>query len=263
VKATGLNHVSVHADDLERSVAFYSDLFGMAELPTPQFGYPVRWLRLGRLQLHLFQRSTGAPEFHHFAVDVDDFEAAFLKARERGILDGGPRRFPDGTVQMYIRDPAGNRVEIDWPDSSTLDPAVFGELEQVPGDPRASLYAGRLEPLDVPELGPPISHYSHAVRAGATLYVSGLVSRVAGDVVAQASDIFQQLGLLLERAGAGPADVAKLTIFMRDVGQRPAINPLREQFFGRHRPASTLVEVSRLVRDDLLLEIEAYAALPG
>src|SRR2546428_625359 len=47
-----------------------------------------------------------------------------------------------------------------------------------------------------------------------------------------------------------------------DVAQRPLINPLRQEFFGEHRPASTLVEVSRLVRDDLLLEIEAIAELP-
>jgi enamine deaminase RidA (YjgF/YER057c/UK114 family) len=50
---------------------------------------------------------------------------------------------------------------------------------------------------------------------------------------------------------------------MRDVAQRPAINPVRKEFFGPHKPASTLVEVSRLVNDDLLLEIEAVAVLEG
>ena len=48
---------------------------------------------------------------------------------------------------------------------------------------------------------------------------------------------------------------------MRDVSQRPDINPIRKEFFGSHRPASTLVEVSRLVNDELLLEIEAIAVL--
>ena len=46
----------------------------------------------------------------------------------------------------YIRDPAGNRVELDWPDSSTLDPAVFGELEQVDGPAEATIYSGRPRP---------------------------------------------------------------------------------------------------------------------
>jgi len=146
VKATGLNHVSVHANDLETSARFYEEFFGMRRVPTPDFGYPVIWLEVGELQVHLFDRKTEAPQYHHFALDVDDYTAAFKEARRRGILEGRPRRFPDGAVQMYIRDPAGNRVELDWPDSSTLDPAVFGELEQVDGPAEATIYSGRPRP---------------------------------------------------------------------------------------------------------------------
>lgn len=118
----------------------------------------------------------------------------------------------------------------------------------------------------------PISHFSDAVLAGRTLYVSGLVATDergevvgVGDVVEQTRQIFRNLRRVLEAAGAGPWDVAKLTIFMRDVDQRPLINPVRKEFFGEHRPASTLVEVSRLVREELLLKIEAVAELsaPG
>jgi 2-iminobutanoate/2-iminopropanoate deaminase len=123
--------------------------------------------------------------------------------------------------------------------------------------------------LRVPGLMEPISHFSDAVIAGHTLYVSGLVATNeagevvgAGDVVEQTRQIFRNLKSILDAAGAKPADVAKVTIFMRDVAQRPLINPIRQEFFGPHRPASTLVEISRLVRDDLLLEIEAVAQLP-
>jgi 2-iminobutanoate/2-iminopropanoate deaminase len=123
--------------------------------------------------------------------------------------------------------------------------------------------------LRVPELMEPISHFSDAVIAGYTLYVSGLVATNqagevvgAGDVVEQTRQIFRNLRRILDAAGATPADVAKVTIFMRDVAQRPLINPIRQEFFGPHRPASTLVEISRLVRDDLLLEIEAVAEVP-
>jgi 2-iminobutanoate/2-iminopropanoate deaminase len=123
--------------------------------------------------------------------------------------------------------------------------------------------------LRVPELMEPISHFSDAVIAGHTLYVSGLVATNqagevvgAGDVVEQTRQIFRNLRRILDAAGATPADVAKVTIFMRDVAQRPLINPIRQEFFGPHRPASTLVEISRLVRDDLLLEIEAVAEVP-
>jgi len=115
----------------------------------------------------------------------------------------------------------------------------------------------------------PISHFADAVIAGKTLYVSGLVATDAqgnivgaGDVVEQTRQIFRNLSRVLDSAGATPSDVAKLTIFMRDVDQRPLINPVRQEFFGPHRPASTLVEVSALVRPELLLEIEAVAQLP-
>ncbi len=114
----------------------------------------------------------------------------------------------------------------------------------------------------------PISHFSDAVIAGNTLYVSGLVATDehgnvvgVGDVVEQTRQIFRNLGRILDAAGARPADVAKVTIFMRDVDQRPLINPVRQEFFGEHRPASTLVGVSALVRPELLLEIEATAQL--
>jgi 2-iminobutanoate/2-iminopropanoate deaminase len=123
--------------------------------------------------------------------------------------------------------------------------------------------------LRVPGLMEPISHFSDAVIAGQTLYVSGLVATNgagevvgAGDVVEQTRQIFRNLKRILDAAGAAPADVAKVTIFMRDVAQRPLINPIRQEFFGPHRPASTLVEISRLVRDEFLLEIEAVAQLP-
>lgn len=127
-----------------------------------------------------------------------------------------------------------------------------------------------IKALRVPGLMEPISHFSDAVIAGQTLYVSGLVATNeagdvvgAGDVVEQTRQIFRNLKAILDAAGASPADVAKVTVFMRDVAQRPLINPVRQEFFGPHRPASTLVEVSRLVRDEYLLEIEAYAQVPG
>ena len=131
------NHVSVYADDLEASARFYQDLFGLERLPTPNFGdTDVLWLRLGDQQLHLFQRETEAPTFHHFALDVDDFERTYLEARRRGLLDGATfgaavRELPDGSVQMYLRDPAGNLVEVDAPDASRLDRSILTELPRL------------------------------------------------------------------------------------------------------------------------------------
>ena len=135
MRAIRFNHVSIHAVDLEESVRFYTELFGMERLPTPIFSHPVEWLRLGDQQLHLFLRETPAPEFHHIALDVDDFEAVYVKAKELGIVEprawSDVRELPDGSVQMYLRDPAGNLVEIDWPDAATLDRSIVGELPKL------------------------------------------------------------------------------------------------------------------------------------
>lgn len=108
----------------------------MERLPSPDFAEPVEWLRLGDQQLHLFLSDSPAPRLHHLGIDVDDFEAAYTTVRERGIQDTegfspDVRELPDGSVQMYLRDPAGNLVEVDWPDVTTLDRSVVTEITRV------------------------------------------------------------------------------------------------------------------------------------
>jgi 2-iminobutanoate/2-iminopropanoate deaminase len=122
--------------------------------------------------------------------------------------------------------------------------------------------------ITVEGLAAPISHYADAVVAGDTLYVSGIVpvdangELVGGDdVVAQGRQVFDIMARVLAAAGAGPADVVKVTVYLTDVDDRPRINPVREEFFGTARPASTLVEVSRLAVPGARLEIEAVAHL--
>jgi 2-iminobutanoate/2-iminopropanoate deaminase len=116
-------------------------------------------------------------------------------------------------------------------------------------------------------LAPPISHYTDAVIAGDALYVSGIVpvdadGRVVGeDVVAQTRQVFAIMERVLAAAGASAADVVKVVVYLLDIDDRPKINPVRQEFFGETRPASTLVEVSRLAVDGALVEIEAVAHL--
>ena len=116
----------------------------------------------------------------------------------------------------------------------------------------------------------PLSHYTDAVRAGELLFVSGVVpvdaeGRLVGgeDVVAQATAVFESLGRVLSAAGAAPADVAKVTVFLTDMDDRARINPVRQAFFGDARPASTLVEISRLAVPGAMIEVEAVAVLPS
>ena len=122
--------------------------------------------------------------------------------------------------------------------------------------------------IRVPALAEPISHYTDAVRAGDLLFVSGSVAvdgdgnLVPGDVVAQARQVFANIGAVLEAAGAGFGDVVKVTVFLIDVDDRRAVNTVRQEVFGGARPASTLVEVSRLAVPGALIEVEAVALIP-
>ena len=125
------------------------------------------------------------------------------------------------------------------------------------------------EEIRVPELAEPISHYTDAVRAGNLLFVSGFVpvdgeGRLVGadDVVAQARQVLANVGAVLAAAGATFADVVKVTVYLTDIADRARINPVRQEFFGDARPASTLVEVSALAVPGAKLEIEAVALIP-
>jgi YD repeat-containing protein len=145
MRARGLTHVSIHAHDLEESARFYKEFFGMEEVLSPEFSGPTLWLRVGDLQVHLFLDEGPAPVGHHFALDVDDFEEAFRKAAETGarVKSGNystVRELPDGAVQMYLRDPAGNLVEVNWPDVNTLDRELIGAIRKIAGPPDAALY---------------------------------------------------------------------------------------------------------------------------
>jgi 2-iminobutanoate/2-iminopropanoate deaminase len=115
----------------------------------------------------------------------------------------------------------------------------------------------------------PMSHYTDAVQAAGLLFVSGCIpvdecGRLVGgdDVVAQARQVFTNLGSVLQAAGAEFADVTKVTVYLTDIDDRPRINPVRQQVFGETRPASTLVEVSRLAVDGARVEIDAVAVAP-
>ena len=101
---------------------------------------------------------------------------------------------------------------------------------------------------------------------GRTVWVSGVVGMDAGGhvpegVVAQFDLAIEVMDRCLKAAGAGPGQVVKVQVFMTDIAERPAINPRRIAYFGDHRPASTLVEVTALVDPRLKVEIECQAYL--
>jgi catechol 2,3-dioxygenase-like lactoylglutathione lyase family enzyme len=129
-----VSHVSLRALDLERSVAFFENIFGAKRLPTPNFGFPTAWLQLGVSQIHLFQRGEGWDREAHFAFEVDKFDDIYAKAKAANCFDDsrGYHLFEisNHEVQLYLRDPASNLIEIDWPDVRTLPDDVRREVRQ-------------------------------------------------------------------------------------------------------------------------------------
>jgi len=120
-----LNHVSVVARDLATSLCFYVDELGLVPLPTPDFGFPVVWLQAGDGQVHLFERPGTPPSHAHFGLEITEFMPVYRRMKELGALDhvtfgNAMYELPDGGIQMYVRDPAGNLVELDHPDASTI-----------------------------------------------------------------------------------------------------------------------------------------------
>jgi reactive intermediate/imine deaminase len=127
-----------------------------------------------------------------------------------------------------------------------------------------------LQRLRLPEQLPePISHYTDGVVADGWIWISGMLALDASgaligadDVVAQAERVHENIGAVLAKAGATFEDVVKVTVYLRRIGDRAAVNTVRRKFFGESRPASTLVEVSAFVLPDALVEIDAVAHRP-
>jgi catechol 2,3-dioxygenase-like lactoylglutathione lyase family enzyme len=118
VKVTRFHHVSVNANGapIDTMVDFYRDVLGLGDKTRPEIpGIPGHWHTVGDQELHL----VGAPPRgtpidstgHHYCVAVTDLDAAIAELEERGIeyqraVQG------EGTVQIWIADPAGNTIEL-------------------------------------------------------------------------------------------------------------------------------------------------------
>jgi enamine deaminase RidA (YjgF/YER057c/UK114 family) len=113
--------------------------------------------------------------------------------------------------------------------------------------------------------------YSHVaeVTAGRPVYISGQVALDArgalvgpGDIGVQARQVFENLKAALQAVGAGFDQVVKLNYYLVDASQLPAVREVRDEYVNQRRlPASTAVEVRRLFREDLLIEVEAVAVI--
>lgn len=118
----------------------------------------------------------------------------------------------------------------------------------------------------------PMGHFSQAVTIeakGRIVFVSGMTARrpdgtIAGigDIEAQTRQVCENLKAAMTAAGGSMKDICRVDVFVRNIEQFEQIHKVRREYFEAPAPASTMVEVSKMVSADYLIEINAIAVLP-
>lgn len=123
-----------------------------------------------------------------------------------------------------------------------------------------------VERINYPHLDAPVGPYVHGVRHNGLLYLSGLTAfdtpAQAQDVATQATTVFSQLKGILDAEGTDFSNLIKVTIFVTEFGDVDELRTALFNAYGKHLPASSLIQVKSLFAPDLKIEVEAIVALP-
>jgi len=111
----GIHHVSINVDDVDAALAFYVNVLGLSvRRDRPEFSFAGAWLDAGSQQVHLIEAVPPDNLGQHFALAFSDLPSLVASLRDRGLEVTEPVR--SGTsLQCFISDPAGNRVELHQP----------------------------------------------------------------------------------------------------------------------------------------------------
>src|SRR5918996_1812676 len=117
----------------------------------------------------------------------------------------------------------------------------------------------------------PSGHFSHATMVearGRIVFISGMTSRRAdgtiagiGDIEAQTRQVCENIKAAVESAGGSMDDVCRVDVYVRNIEHFEKIHKVRREYFGAPAPASTMVEVTKMVHPDYLIEINAIAVI--
>jgi catechol 2,3-dioxygenase-like lactoylglutathione lyase family enzyme len=126
-----IQHVNVNVDDLDAAIPFYRDVLGLPLEDTPDQGFRCQFFRIGSTpqQIHMNEMRDERQFRGHFCLVVPDFMGVFKRAKARNAIDvkawGKVRQLPNGKMQMFVRDPSGNLIEIASTASESIDLEVF------------------------------------------------------------------------------------------------------------------------------------------
>lgn len=119
----------------------------------------------------------------------------------------------------------------------------------------------------------PTGHFSQAIEtdaSGKLVFISGMTARRAdgsiagiGDIEAQTRQVCENIKSAVEAAGGTLDDICRVDVYVRNIEHFERIHKVRKEYFGSPPPASTMVEVTKMVSPDYLIEINAIAVVPG
>lgn len=127
-----IHHINLMVDAIEPAIEFYGNALGLDSVPTPEMGFPAQFFKINDLQeIHVNELHDVTPERAHFCLRVDDFADKFRTMKALGAIEittwGKVRRLPSGVMQMFVRDPSGNLIELSCEADQHVDPAIFDD----------------------------------------------------------------------------------------------------------------------------------------
>ena len=113
---SAVHHISLNVADTAQALAFYVDVLNFKQIPRPDLGFDGAWLQIGDQQLHLLEVAKHeAPVGQHFALRVDDIEAARTLLQEKGVKVSNASEMQGICWQCFFKDPSGNLLELNQP----------------------------------------------------------------------------------------------------------------------------------------------------